>query len=51
MEHSMRQVDNRFRVGAYEDRGSWEMNQNDKGPEGNEEVCSTTEVQQDEKNG
>ena len=30
---------------------SWEMNQSDKGPEGNEEVCSTTEVQYAEKNG
>jgi len=29
----------------------WEMNQSDKGPEGNEEVCSTTEVQYAEKNG
>jgi len=27
------------------------MNQTDKGPEGNEEVCSTTEVQYAEKNG
>jgi len=30
---------------------AWEMNQNDKGPEGNKEVCSTTEVQYAEKNG
>jgi len=30
---------------------SWEMNQTDKGPKWNEEVCSTTEVQYAEKNG
>jgi len=37
VEHTMRQVDSRFRT--------------DKGPDGNEEVCSTTEVQYAEKNG
>jgi len=48
MEHTMRQVDSRFSLMT---EGSWEINQTDKGPEGNEEVCSTTEVQYAEKNG
>ena len=50
MEHTMRQVDSRFSVGAWGQR-SWEMNQTDKAPKGNEKVCSTAEVQYAEKNG
>jgi len=51
MEHTMRQVDSRFRLEP-KDRGQLRAaNQTDKGPEGNKEVCSTTEVQYAEKNG
>ena len=51
MEHTMRPGWQQVQGWSLRTEGSREMNQTDKGPEGNEEVCSTTEVQYAEKNG